>query len=528
MRSLVAAIAFVLMTVACMLPALAHAGLVSADPTDGATLAAAPEALVLRFNEPVNPLAAVLVGLDGTTRPLEEVSALGSDLRISLPADLAPGTHVVSWRAVSEDGHPISGTTSFSFGNVDGDASHVALAGHSEVAPLLWAARIVLYIGLFFGAGGAAFRALSPALPEPARRLSIFTAAAGMAAALLVIGLQGLDLLGLGVGDLAQGPVWKAGAFSVYGQTSLVALGALAAALLGLWAKSDKLGAVAGLVAIVLAGLAVSLSGHASAAQPQWLMKPALFIHMVAIAWWVGALYPLILLLREDLATARDPLLRFSRAIPFAIVPLVLSGVVLALVQLGWPGPAWLSGYGAILAAKLVLLAALFIVASWNRWALTAPAAAGDAQALRHMRRAIVAEIVLVLAILCLVSGWRFTPPPRALVLDSPPIVELTLTKGDLIATILVTQAQVGPVDIDIDLSTPAGDVMAAKAVRISLTPMGTDLAPTTRPAEPDEVGGWSVAGILLPLPGVWTVDIEVRVTDFELVKLSGEIDLTL
>lgn len=525
MRSLAAAIAFVLMTMVCMLPALAHAGLVSADPTDGAMLTAAPEALVLHFNEPVNPLAAVLVGLDGTTHPLDAVSATGSDLRIGLPADLAPGTHVVSWRAVSEDGHPISGTTSFSFGATAGDASGVVLAGHSEVAPLLWATRIMLYIGLFFGVGGAAFRALSPALPEPARRLSIFTAAAGMVAALLIIGLQGLDLLGLGLGDL-QGPVWWAGAISVYGQTSLVALGALTSGLLGLWARSEKIGAVAGLVAIGLAGLAVSLSGHASAAQPQWLMKPALFIHMVAIAWWVGALYPLILLLREDQATARDPLLRFSRAIPFAIVPLVASGVVLAVVQLGWPGPAWFSGYGAILAAKLVLLAALFIVASWNRWALTAPAATGDAQALRQMRRAILAEIVLVLAILCLVSGWRFTPPPRALVLDSPPIAELTLTKGDLIATILVTPARVGPVDIDIDLSPPAGDAMAAKAVRISLTPLGADLAPTTRPAEPDGSGGWSVVGILLPLPGVWAVDIEVRVSDFELVKLGGEIEL--
>src|SRR5690606_26683137 len=192
---------------------------------------------------------------------------------------------------------------------------------------------------------------------------------------------------------------------------------------------SEKIGAVAGLVAIGLAGLAVSLSGHASAAQPQWLMKPALFIHMVAIAWWVGALYPLILLLRGDQVTTSNPLLRFSRAIPFAIVPLVVSGIVLAVVQLGWPGPAWMSGYGAILLAKLALLVVLFAIASWNRWVLTAPAAAGEIRALRHMRRGIVAELVLILAILALVSGWRFTPPPRALAAaESPAGVELALT----------------------------------------------------------------------------------------------------
>lgn len=518
LRSLVAALAFVLLTIACTLPALAHASLLSAQPADGSVLAEAPTELVLTFNEPVSPLAVLLVGLDGATSPLDAVSAVGNTITIELPADQVAGTQVISWRAISADGHPIAGTTSFSLGAAStGPVAVDGVVRHSDVAALLWIARIVFYIGLFFGAGGAAFRALSPTIPEPARRLSRATALAGMGAALLIIGLQGLDILGLGFGDLTQGEVWNVGVTSVYGQTSVVALVALGV-------KSDAFGKSMGVIAVLLVGLAITLSGHASAAQPQWLMKPALFVHMVAIAWWVGALYPLALLLRADPGVATPAMLKFSRAIPFAVGPLVVSGAVLSVVQLGPPGPAWMTGYGLILAGKLVALAALFAVACWNRFKLTTPAAAGDAGAIRRMRRAILGEILLILAILCLVSGWRFTPPPRALALEQPGVVELNLAQRDLFAAVRMAPAKAGPVDFNIGFATTDGAIVTPKAVRISLTLTGSDLAPTTRSASADAVGEWSVDAVPLLVAGDWTLEIEVRVTDFELVRFNGEI----
>lgn len=525
MRRLVTALLVAFLTVACTLPAFAHASLLSAQPADGAVLTEAPTELVLTFNEPVSPLATLLIGLDGTKSPLDTVSAEGNTLKIALPADRA-GTQVISWRAISTDGHPISGTTSFSVGVADVKPVAAESPLHAEVAALLWVTRTVLFVGLFFGAGGAAFRTLSPVLPEPAKRLSLIAAIAGMVAALLVIGLQGLDILGLGLSDLVQGQVWTTGVGSVYGRTSLVALGALVAALAALGARSVGIGKSVGFAAVVLVGLAISLSGHASAAQPQWLMKSALFIHVVAIAWWVGALFPLILLLRAEPGEATIPLLNFSRAIPFAVAPLVISGMVLAAVQMGLPGPAWLSGYGAIIGAKLLFLAMLFAIACWNRWALTAPAASGDKTALLRMRRSIVGEIVLVLAILCLVAGWRFTPPPRALSVEQPAALELTLTQGDVVATVRVVPAKVGPVDFNITLSTSSGAAVSPKAVRISAAPLNADLAAMTRSAEEDAAGAWHINSLPLPLPGTWTVEVEVRVSDFELVKLSSAFEL--
>src|SRR5690606_13455763 len=47
--------------------AAAHAVLLESVPADGAALATAPAAIVLRFNEPVAPVLLRLLGPDGTT-----------------------------------------------------------------------------------------------------------------------------------------------------------------------------------------------------------------------------------------------------------------------------------------------------------------------------------------------------------------------------------------------------------------------------------------------------------------------------
>ncbi len=529
MRGFARAVIATMLLLAGTLPAFAHATLTGSSPPDGAVLDAAPPALVLSFNEPVSPLAATLIRPGEGGGEAVDLVANGAELTLPFDAGLDHGTYVVSWRAVSEDGHPIAGTSVFSIGQpVAAGQFHLAPPSQPEVAPLLWATRMVLYAGLFFGVGGAAFRILSPVLPRRAWRLGVAASLAGAGAAVLVIGLQGLDALGVGIAGLADGRVWSTGLATVYGRTSLLALCAFAAALLALRLRHEPWLKLMAAVGLVLLGLAVSTSGHASAAEPQWLMRSALFVHIVCIAWWVGALYPLVLLLRLERRIATPPLLYFSAAIPYAIVPLVASGIVLAVVQLGWPGPAWFSGYGAVLAAKLALLVVLFAIASWNRWVLTAPAAAGEVRAVRHMRRGIVVELVLIVAILALVAGWRFTPPPRALAaVESPAGVELALEAKNLTAQVAIDPARVGSADILVTLATTGGEPVSPRAVRLSLTPAELDLAPVTRNAEADAEGNWRTEDVVLPLPGLWTVMVEVRVSDFELVKLTGTLTVS-
>ncbi len=83
----------------------AHATLVSSEPAADAVLAAAPARLILTFNEPVSPLVMRLAAPSGTSTTLEATADHGASLAVALPPGLGTGTHVLSWRVVSLDGH---------------------------------------------------------------------------------------------------------------------------------------------------------------------------------------------------------------------------------------------------------------------------------------------------------------------------------------------------------------------------------------------------------------------------------------
>ncbi len=86
--------------------AFAHAALVKAEPADGAVVREAPAALSLTFNEPVSPLVIRLLGPDG--EPIALGATAARNAMISIPvSSLRRGTHVLSWRVISADGHPV-------------------------------------------------------------------------------------------------------------------------------------------------------------------------------------------------------------------------------------------------------------------------------------------------------------------------------------------------------------------------------------------------------------------------------------
>ncbi len=133
----------------------AHASLIRAEPADGAMLAQAPATLRLTFNEPVSPLVMRLVGPSGEV----DLAADRSGERHG-HADTAAAVarqHVLSWRVISADGHPVGGSLLFSVGAPSAQQIPPAAEGDAAVQAALWAAKVVLYLGLFVGIGGAFF-----------------------------------------------------------------------------------------------------------------------------------------------------------------------------------------------------------------------------------------------------------------------------------------------------------------------------------------------------------------------------------
>jgi copper transport protein len=506
-------------------PAFGHASLISAVPADGSVLAEKPPAFHLTFNESVSPLVVRLIGPNGDTRTLDVSQPIGATLAIPAPATMVRGTHALSWRVVSEDGHPVGGTLIFSIGEVTAGSASTPEMTDGALRSAIWLAKLVIYVGLFFGVGGAFGSAVMRCEALPIRMMTISMLIA-LPVIALSVGLQGLDALGLPLAELGRLTVWKTGLSTTYAWT---AFGSLSAMLLGLAStrvRGRPLAAATSALAAVAAGLALAASGHAGAASPQWLTRPAVFMHAVAIAFWAGSLMPLYLALKENEAGAVRSLLRFSVLAPYVVAAIVAAGAALAFVQVERFERLWTTAYGRVLLVKLALVGALFLFAAYNRWQLTGRVERGDRGATRRMRRSISAELVIMLAILGTVAIWRFTPPPRAL--PDVPITSVAahLHAAGAMAQLTVAPARAGPVSASITIMSGEHGPLAAEEVEFIVANPSAGIEPIRRTAERQGGGVWRVESLTLPVPGRWAVRIDILVSDFEKTMLEGELEI--
>ncbi len=524
---LAAGLVMMLAGVASAAPALAHAVLLATTPAEGAVLAAAPDALALTFNEVVQPTVLRLIGPDGAATDLMPLAraegpslvAAGPELAAALAGE---GTRLLTWRAVSADGHPVGGTLTFSIGAASG-APVAADSGAEGRDIAIWLCRLLLYAALFFGVGGVFFGRwlVAGALPLPKTLGSLM--AAGALSVPLALGLQGMDLAGVtSPAALADIALWRLAARSSYAATLAVAFYACLAGLAAL--ALPHAGRWLALAAFAGIGAALALSGHASQA-PQRLVWLAVALHGLAVAFWTGALLPLAAVLRRPGPEAAATLRRFSAAIPLPIAVLLLAGVVLALVQVTTPADLVTTAYGRLLGVKLLLVAALLLLALYNRRRLTPLFRADAGEGGRRLRRAIAAEVALVVAVLAVVAGWRFTPPPRALAQEAPAAaVEAMLMADDVHAMVALEPGRAGPVTLTAELMDGAGEALAPQAVTAEMASPALGIEPIRRAAELRD-GRWT-APFYLPAGGAWRLTLQLRLSAFEERTLVGEVEL--
>ncbi|RWA59908.1 copper resistance CopC/CopD family protein [Mesorhizobium sp.] len=519
-------LAVLLLFAAVALPdrAFAHAALINADPVDGAVLAQSPARFSLSFSELVSPLVLNLVRPDGTQLVLTSYRLDDQTIEIDNPETLKAGTHVLSWRVISEDGHPVGGSVLFSIGA----PSAPPVAGEAvdwHLRSAIWIGKVLLYVGLFLGVGGAFALAWLAEDQRCGRRFVIGAILCGLAAAPMSLGLQGLDALGAPLARLAQPVVWQTAFATSFGWTVLIALIALG---LGLPSLAGPRGgrkplALAGLAGV---GAALAASGHASAAEPQWLTRPMVFLHGAGIAFWAGALVPLGLSVRQQSEEAKLFLHRFSRAILPVVAVLAAAGIVLAAIQVQTPAALVNTAYGRLLLVKLVLLLFLFTLATVNRWTLTAPAEAGATEVQRRLARSIGAEVLIVVAIFAVAAGWRFTPPPRALAIAAAQPVSIHIHTLKAMADLSITPGHAGPVAASMVIMSGDFGPLDAKAVTLVLSKPDSGIEPIKRPATKPGDGTWRVDNLIIPVPGRWTARLDILVSDFEVVKIEAPIDI--
>lgn len=521
-RLMVIALCGILMQAAV---AFAHASLNTSEPQDGAVVGTAPSVYVLTFSEPVSPLSLKLVRPDGTAIPLTRFDLKDRVVEIAAPSDLGNGTHVLSWRVTSADGHSIGGSVVFSVGA----ASTAPLVTGDKVDWVVRAglllSKLALYVGLFVGVGGVFSRHWLLFGSRSGCNVVAAALGTGLLGALAAVGFQGLDALGVSVTQIVEPIVWSTAMATSFGGTAIAAFCAFGVAAIALRAKG-RYARLSSLTAVIASSVALSLSGHASTAEPEWLMRSAVFLHAATISLWVGALAPLGLALRREDPMALQALGRFSAFIPYVLVVLIVAGFVLALVQVEKPQALVETAYGQVFMVKLALLTGLFLLALVNRWRLTEPVIAGGRASAKRLVRSIAAETLIVFLIFGAVSCWRLTPPPRALFAQAAQPASVHIHTDRTMALVEVLPGRAGGVDVSINLATGQLAPLAAKEVTLILSRPDAGIEPFKRAAARRDNAEWRIEHMNIPLPGTWQVRVDILISDFEKVTLSDQIDI--
>jgi copper transport protein len=300
----------------------------------------------------------------------------------------------VSYRVVSSDGHPIAGGFSFSIEAPSTQAGPVERDAAAQVDP--WV-RGTQSVGRFATYAGAALLAgplvLLLALwprrlaTDGARRLAwtgwwLLTGGTAVTFLLQEPYASGASLPGITASGIAD----TAG--TLVGRALLARIAILLAAVPVIrritGGRGTRLGPADTVLAVLVTGAALltfPYAGHAGSSPARLLTVPAGAVHVAAMAFWLGGLVVLgrYLLPRSDPRELAAILPVWSRWAAYAVVALVASGGVAALIEVGSLAALTGTTYGRLVVAKVVWLGAILVVAAsargWVRQRFALPVA---------------------------------------------------------------------------------------------------------------------------------------------------------
>lgn len=545
-RQLVAAIAILVVALGWSGPVSAHADLVQTTPGNQIVLDQSPPEIVLTFSEAIDPIDPALRVVDADGNEVDLGSAdqsRGDDtLGLVVDDDLADGTYVVAWQALSADSHNIRGAFTFSVGEASATRSGLIddLFATSNDAPggavPLAIGRFASYAGIAVLLGGLFAATVFARSQLSTRRVGqllwagVGTAGVGTA---VMIAAQA-NLIGSSVLDWPTVAATRSGQWWVLRLVAIVAfvpfvvwrrrlpsrIGAALAVVVGL-----------GLLAIVSAG------GHGVTGRWVPLGYAATVAHLAAMTIWVGGLTLLIIGLPR--AHFWETANRFSPWALRSVAVLAVSGTLNGWRQIGGLDGITDSSYGRWLIVKLALVAGVVATAAITRRLLSKSDVGSPAKVLAlsaapqpttrdagsptstATRKSVVIELVGVVFVVAATSGLVNSPPPG---LDEPTNEVVSTVQGDRIAQVELEPAVAGGTVMHVTITSPQGGLDRADEITVTAELAADQIGPIeieTFPASPNHV---IADDANFPVAGLWTIEITARYGEFDQVVFNVDV----
>ena len=547
----------------------AHAQLLESTPERGAQLEHSPGQVTVEFNEPVEASFGAVRVYDSEGNQVDDgkltrPGGTSAAVAIGLPDDLPDGPYTATFRVISADSHPVNGGFVFSIGQADKAALSVSeVLEQSETGAVtkigFGAVRALLYAAIALALGGMIFglaiwrrsrleleliERLDWRFSDAARRLIV---GASLALALLsLLGLIFQTAVAAGTGFWAALDPGLIGemAETRYGVTAIIRI--LAALLFAGMAIAllrrpflSRRGVAYAILAPVGLVIAASLGagGHPGSVTPVWLMLGADTLHVLAMAGWFGGLALLLFLvprLTRDLEPGdRTRLLaalvgRFSPLALAAVGLVIASGVIQTVVHLEEVSELWRTAFGRAIAIKVLLLLGLVALGAFNRRRVAprlrqlAADGAGSGGAGRALRNALQAEIALaatVLGVAAVLVSLAPASSAQAMFVDSQ-------TAGPVQVELTFEPLKVGPQELHLYLldAQTGAQWDQTRDVEMTATEPDRGLGPLTLNLQRVGPGHYIGLGPMIAVPGTWTFEIRIRVSEFDLHTASMEV----
>lgn len=277
------------------------------------------------------------------------------------------------------------------------------------------AVKALVYFTCLTAAGGALFVVIFGAQMIQAERRSVMNFARAMA----VLGLYATMARVLSLSAML-GDEWASALDDTLirmildgteGRAVVVRSAGLVLLALGLFAGGWTVFlALVGALAVVAS---FGLTGHTGS-----IGAPAMSLvtlHVIAVAYWVGALVPLYGLTAAAHQERLGSILsRFGNIAAGFVAMLVIAGLALIWLLLGSVEAVISSEYGRLVLLKLGVVTALLLLAAINKLRLTPAVAAGHPQARQQLRWSIAGEIALVIGVFIVTAAFTtVTGPPE-------------------------------------------------------------------------------------------------------------------